>query len=98
MRGTQKRDKKNHGIVRVKKFNPGQIKYVRTLAVFFYYFFCRPLTKHEVQEGHRRAVAQQAASSAVSYWLLAAGMMENVEQQFILNFTHICFADHIGFR
>jgi hypothetical protein len=43
MRGTQKRDKKNHVIVRVKKFNPGQIKYVRQLAVFFYYFFCRPL-------------------------------------------------------
>jgi hypothetical protein len=45
MRGTQKRDKKNHAIVRVQKFNPGQIKYVRTLAVFFSFFFFsgRPL-------------------------------------------------------
>jgi hypothetical protein len=43
VRGTQKRDKKNHVIVRVQKFNPGQIKYVRTLAVFFHFFFGRPL-------------------------------------------------------
>jgi hypothetical protein len=43
MRGTQKRDEKNHVIVRVQKFNPGQIKYVRTLAVFFLFFFRPPL-------------------------------------------------------
>jgi len=42
IRGTQKRDKKNHVIVRVQKFNPGQIKYVRTL-VFFSFFFLSPL-------------------------------------------------------
>ena len=44
MRGTQKRDKKKHVIVRVQKSNPGQIKYVRTLAVFFLFFFGRPLS------------------------------------------------------
>jgi hypothetical protein len=42
VRGTQRRDKKNHVIVRVQKFNPGQIKYVRTL-VFFSFFFLSPL-------------------------------------------------------
>jgi hypothetical protein len=43
MRGTQKRDKKNYVIVRAQKFNPGQIKYVRTLAVFF--SFLPPLAR-----------------------------------------------------
>jgi amino acid permease len=43
IRGTQKRDLKNHEIVRASKQIPGQIKYVRTLVVFFYFFFCRPL-------------------------------------------------------
>jgi hypothetical protein len=41
IRGTQKRDKKNHVIVRVQKFNPGQIKYVRTL-VFLFFFSVAP--------------------------------------------------------
>jgi hypothetical protein len=42
VRGTQKRDKTNHVIVRVQKFNPGQIKYVRTLVVFFIFFSAAP--------------------------------------------------------
>jgi hypothetical protein len=42
IRGTQKRDKKNHVVVRVQKLSPGQIKYVRTLVVFFF-FFLSPL-------------------------------------------------------
>jgi hypothetical protein len=42
IRGTQKRDKKNHVIVRVQNLNPGQIKYVRTLVVFFIFFSVAP--------------------------------------------------------
>jgi hypothetical protein len=52
IRGTKKRDKKNHVIVRVQKFNPGQIKYVRT---FFFFFFsvapCAGYNEHLVFGG-----------------------------------------------
>jgi hypothetical protein len=54
MRGTQKRDKKNHVIARVQKFNPGQIiKYVRTW-LFFLFFFLSPLAAvHRSPPGSR---------------------------------------------
>jgi hypothetical protein len=47
MRGTQKRDKKNHVIVRVQKFGPAQIKYVRSTYYFFKksFFPAAPCTK-----------------------------------------------------
>jgi hypothetical protein len=63
MRGTQKRDKKNHVIVREQKFNPGQIKYVRTLAVFLSFFFCRPL--NTTKKNYKKIVSKVQKSKTV---------------------------------
>jgi hypothetical protein len=55
--------KKKHVIVRVQKFNPGQIKYVRTLAVFCF-FFLSPLGTMDALLASRE---QRSGASGLSH-------------------------------
>jgi hypothetical protein len=73
MRGTQKRDEKNHVIVRVQKFNPGQIKYVRTLAVFFGFFFCRPLAMIAPDLGQAQETGFEVSSRLADFCQCSLG-------------------------
>jgi hypothetical protein len=79
MRGTQKRDKKNHAIVRVQKPNPGQIKYVRTLAVFFFNFFRPPLVNARFAEKTERSIRQLIAAAEIEDWLRSTALRRSLQ-------------------